>query len=265
MKPPSAFDRYAASYDAEFTDSRIGRLQRGQVWRWLQPHLKMGHSVLEVNCGTGVDAIRMARAGCKVTATDLSPAMIERAREKLSRQEEERQVHLREAGFLELANTFPEHKFNLVFSNFGGLNCIGPEDQRKVARQFAQMVDEKGCLFLVYISQGCFWERLYYYLKRNPREARRRTTTGPLPVNVKGQAVKVWYYRPSDIARYFAPHWKVARTRPVGLWVPPSYLEAAFRKWPKILNLLQKLDRWFATAGFLANYADHFAVVLRRR
>jgi len=42
--------------------------------------LKPSQRVLDVACGTGVVAVTAARAGAKVTALDLSPALLERAR-----------------------------------------------------------------------------------------------------------------------------------------------------------------------------------------
>ena len=40
-----------------------------------------GEAVLDVGTGTGVVAITAARAGAKVTALDLTPALLEQARE----------------------------------------------------------------------------------------------------------------------------------------------------------------------------------------
>ena len=43
-----------------------------------------GEAVLDVGTGTGVVAITAARAGAKVTALDLTPALLEHARENAS-------------------------------------------------------------------------------------------------------------------------------------------------------------------------------------
>ncbi len=43
--------------------------------------VKAGQSVLDVGCGTGVVAITAARAGAKVTGSDLTPELLELARE----------------------------------------------------------------------------------------------------------------------------------------------------------------------------------------
>ena len=72
---PSPFDIMAETYDADFTYTTIGALQRQQVWNHLQDILKKGApemNILEINCGTGEDAIKLARLGHTVTATDRS-------------------------------------------------------------------------------------------------------------------------------------------------------------------------------------------------
>lgn len=45
-------------------------------------YLSPDHSVLELGCGTGTTALRLAASGAQITATDLAPGMIEIAREK---------------------------------------------------------------------------------------------------------------------------------------------------------------------------------------
>ena len=45
------------------------------------PGIRSGMRVLDVACGTGVVAVTAARAGAQVTGLDLTPALLERARE----------------------------------------------------------------------------------------------------------------------------------------------------------------------------------------
>ena len=47
--------------------------------------LKAGERVLELNCGTGEDAVHLARRGVRVLATDNSPRMLAAARSKIAR------------------------------------------------------------------------------------------------------------------------------------------------------------------------------------
>ena len=56
-----AFDSLAAKYDDLFTRSMIGRAQRGAVWDALIDTFEPGSHILELNCGTGEDALFLAR------------------------------------------------------------------------------------------------------------------------------------------------------------------------------------------------------------
>ena len=72
----AVFDAVALSYDREFTATPLARMLREQVWARLGAHFQAGDSVLELNCGTGEDAIWLAQRGVRVLATDVSPAML---------------------------------------------------------------------------------------------------------------------------------------------------------------------------------------------
>src|SRR5713101_6806235 len=79
------FDAVAEAYDDAFTNSRVGRAQRDAVWEELDRVFQPGQRVLEINCGTGVDAVHLASRGVEVLACDAAPRMIEVARRRLLR------------------------------------------------------------------------------------------------------------------------------------------------------------------------------------
>ena len=77
-----AFDELASTYDETFTDTVVGRTLRRMVWARMARAFRAGQRVLELGCGTGEDAIRLAEAGVRVVATDPSSHMLQLAREK---------------------------------------------------------------------------------------------------------------------------------------------------------------------------------------
>jgi ubiquinone/menaquinone biosynthesis C-methylase UbiE len=79
------FDQSAAAYDADFSFSMIGRAQRDIVHEYLENNLNFGKvlRILELNCGTGEDALFFAKKGADVLATDISEKMLETAKEKV--------------------------------------------------------------------------------------------------------------------------------------------------------------------------------------
>ena len=76
--------------------------------------------------------------------------------------------------------------------------------------------------------------------------------------------VPTWYYAPQEFCRFF-PHMEVEMLRPVGFWLPPSYLDAAFRRWPRLLRLLGWAERKCGRLALLAHASDHFLVCFRLR
>jgi len=56
----TAFDQLAADYDQRFTYSIIGRAQRDSILKILSNTFKANDNILELNCGTGEDAIFLA-------------------------------------------------------------------------------------------------------------------------------------------------------------------------------------------------------------
>src|SRR5215469_13401235 len=85
----SPFDPIAANYDELFTDSPVGQAQRSAVWRELEKAFHPGDQVLDVGCGTGVDACFLAERGVSVLGFDRSREMVrvagQRVRECSSR------------------------------------------------------------------------------------------------------------------------------------------------------------------------------------
>ena len=264
MKLPAAFDDYAARYDRHFTESVIGQHQRSQVWSHLTPLLQEPKNILEINCGTGADAIRLARSGHRVIATDASPAMIEQGRSKAGKLDQPVQLQFLTCAFDSLAEQFSGRQFDLVFSNFGGLNCIDPLASTQLSSHLSGLLRPGGELFLVYMSSNCLWEKWYYRYKGDLRKARRRQSPEPAVVHLDGREAAVWYYHPSELQRLYSAEFYVKQIRPVGLFVPPSYLEGFFLNKKGLLNSLQWLDTRIGS-GKLANFADHFTILLQKK
>jgi len=85
--------------------------------------IRAGQSVLDVGCGTGPVSITAARAGARVTGLDLTPALLEIARENGRMMEVE--VEWREGDAEALP--FEDATFDVVVSQFGHIFAPRPE------------------------------------------------------------------------------------------------------------------------------------------
>jgi ubiquinone/menaquinone biosynthesis C-methylase UbiE len=79
----SPFDSIAGQYDATFTSSTIGQVQREPVWDELKKTFHRGDRILDIGCGTGVDARFLAERGIDVVACDSSTRMLRIAEQRI--------------------------------------------------------------------------------------------------------------------------------------------------------------------------------------
>ena len=167
-----AFDSIAEKYNELFTRSLIGRAQRNAVWEVLRRTFQPGERVLELNCGTGEDALFLARMGVSVLACDASQKMISVAAQRMAADASRALVEL-EARPTECVGELHEAgSFDGVFSNFSGLNCVA--DLRDIAQQLSRLVKPGGRLLLCLSTRFCLWETLWYMGRGEPKRAFRR-------------------------------------------------------------------------------------------
>jgi SAM-dependent methyltransferase len=240
-------------------------LQRKRVHYFLKKEIAplAGKNILELNCGTGEDAIWIAEQGCNVTATDISANMIGELEKKIM-QQPQLSIKTMQCGFDEIKEKAAGSKYDFVLSNFGGLNCISSEALERLSVQLQSITNTGATIALVIMSKKCWWEKWYFWLKGNKKESRRRQQAGPVNVNINGSNQLVWYYNPAEIEKTFSAAFTKLYTKPVGLFLPPSYMEGYFKKKKGLLRLLYGLEKLFTNFSFLSAYADHFLIVLKR-
>src|SRR2546423_7059001 len=83
----TAFNAAASRYDADAHANLMMRWLRRESLRHLTRNFKAGDTVLEIGCGTGEEAIALARRGVRVLATDASAGVIKVVNDKLHEDE----------------------------------------------------------------------------------------------------------------------------------------------------------------------------------
>lgn len=262
----AAFDAAATGYDAWFTHSPTGKLQRQRVHQYLQQHVLTTKPmrILELNCGTGEDAVWLAQQGHHVTATDVSTEMLRITEQKAQAAALQARVKVAplDLSAPQLSATAASQPFDLVFSNFGGLNCINLTQFEALARFLATQLTSHGTFVAVIMPKQCRFEQLYFLAKGNPRQAFRRTTNEAVPVMVDGSTVPTWYFSARQIAQACQQHFNLRKKHAIGFFLPPSYLDPFFVKRPRLLNLLNRLEHTF---GGLFTASDHLLLELQRK
>lgn len=253
------FDHIAQSYDEDFSNTLIGKAQRQLVWNILDKYYPNFNNVdvLELNCGTGLDASKMAEKGASVLATDISPEMV---RVTSLRTKSFPKVSTQVLDITELA--ISERQFDLIFSNFGGLNCLSENELQIFMSRVGSLINSGGHLIMVVMPRNTIWEMLYFVAKGTPKKAFRRLRRQGVDVNLAGNNVKTFYYNPSTLVPLKGFH--VESISPVGLFVPPSYLENRYTQKPKVIDQYYQKDKRKFDARWLAKFADHYCIVMKK-
>jgi SAM-dependent methyltransferase len=263
MSSQQAFDRLAPAYDDTFTHTQIGRYLRQRVHARLNLHFHAGNHVLELGCGTGEDALYLARRGVRVTATDSSERMLAVARAKAAGNPF---VSVERLDLRHLANSqqpTANSRFDGIFSNFGALNCL--DDWRPLAGWLAERVKPGGIVAFGVMSPLCLWEMgwhgLHLDFKTATRRLRKETTFQP---DESSAPISVRYPTIRRLTRDFAPWFRRIHVQGIGLFLPPSDVFGVVEKRPRLLKLLMELEERFARYGKLALLADHYWIEFER-
>jgi SAM-dependent methyltransferase len=254
MARAAAFDGMAQGYDAEFTATALGRVLRARVWSQLDAVFAGRQRILELGCGTGEDAVWLARAGYRVVAVDASAEMIRVARQKASAAGCADRIEFHCLA-MESLSELTVGRFDGVFSNFGAVNCVA--DFSGLSRVLAGLLEPGAPLLFVVMGRHVPWEWAWFLARGDRRRAFRR-------LRREGSAwrgLTIHYPTPGALERRLAPHFTTLRRSALGFVLPPSYAGAWLERSPRMLRMLAAIDH--ATSRHTYGLADHYVLEAR--
>jgi hypothetical protein len=157
-------------------------------------------------------------------------------------------------------NDLPEDAYDLVFSDFGGLNCIGPDAMAETLKQVHHRLRSGGKFIAVLMGRKCWTERLYFFLKNNRKAANRRRSNEPSVAIIDGHEVMTWYYSPFEMISLAEPALKFNKHKPIGFFIPPSYLNNKFQSLKPLATVAGKMEQMTSGFSSLSDYADHYLI-----
>ncbi len=260
----SAFDALAPAYDAAWTDGVVGGLQREQVCRELRRVFQAGDYVLELGCGTGVDAVYLARMGARVHALDVSVGMLRAARRKVQEESLSGMVTLEHRAVETLADLEGPGQFDGAFSNFGVFNCV--RDLGSLGSDLAALLRPGGKLIACFIGRFCAWETAWHLVHGRVNKAFRRLHAGGIEASpVPGHQFTIYYPSIRKVQKALQPGFVLRSHRSVGLLVPPSAMEPWARSRRRLLGGMAVLERSLARWPVLRGMGDHRLAVFVRK
>jgi SAM-dependent methyltransferase len=244
----------AETYDLDFGNTLIGRAQRESIWREIGKVFTTGQRILELNCGTGIDAVFLANRGVRVLACDIAPRMIELAQRRANSTQTGGLIDFRALATENIEVLEREGLFDGAFSNFSGLNCV--DDLPTVAQNLARLLRPGARLVLCMIGRFVPWEVAWYMARGNPRRAFlrfKKVTVGRIGEDA---LVSVRYPSVRKLAGIFSPGFRLKRRQGIGITLPPSYLEYLAQKFPLALNRLASFDRRIGSLPLMRSMGD---------
>jgi ubiquinone/menaquinone biosynthesis C-methylase UbiE len=259
------FDHIASTYDSIFAPSAIGQLQRRHVWDYVErvmPELN-GLEMLELNYGTGEDALMFSERGFNLVATDLSEELLKVTQHKKTQYSMQSKVTSQYVDVDGFGATTFNKKFDLIISNFGGVNCMHPEALKKLLKKLPSILAPGGRFIAVVMPRFCMWESVFFFFRLQFKKMFRRWTSSEVIDTLYGFPTKLWYYNPSQIKRWAKPYFTTLTTKPVGLVLPPSYLENFFSEHKRLLFRLNKFEKRLNRLSFYSGIADNYIIDLK--
>jgi 2-polyprenyl-3-methyl-5-hydroxy-6-metoxy-1,4-benzoquinol methylase len=264
-QPDSApFDAIARRYDEIFTNSCIGQAQRTSVWTELAKTFREGERILDLGCGTGVDACFLAECGVKSVALDCSREMISVAMHRVQAAGKQNWVQPQVLAVEQIANLGDQGPFDGAFSNFGALNCVA--DLGSLAKNLGMLLRPGATALLCFLGPNCVWEIGWYLAHANPRKAFRRwQPEGTTARFGDGPPMQVRYPSVRSVSRTFSPEFRLRSCKGVGVVVPPSYVEDWAFRFPFALQVARRADRLLGRCPGTRALADHMLLEFVRQ
>lgn len=257
-----AFDSVAERYSGPLGNNRLVQQMRQALWRGVESSAPPRSRLLDLGCGTGLDAAHFATQGYSVTAIDWSPAMVAQTRLAAEAAGVGERVSAANRGIQEL-DQISDAPFDCIYSDLGALNCVA--DLQAVAESCARLLAVGGSLVFSVVGRYCPWELAYYALRGNFARATVRFAPGEIPVGLNQHTVWTRYYAPAEFYRHFSRHFKLRKCRGLNLFLPPPYLIGFYDRHPGFRRALGWLDQTLGGLWPFNRAGDHFLMMMIRR
>lgn len=258
-----AFTRQSVVFDDIYSNDTIIKYKRERVRKHVERYLSAPASILELNAGTGEDAVYFAQQGHHIHATDISPGMLAVLQEKINSKGLDRSITYELCAYTRLHNLTDKGPYDLIFSNFAGLNCTDQLDT--VLASLSPLLKKGGLVTLVILPRFCLWELLLVGKGKFKTAFRRFAGNKGTIAHVEGTHFTCSYYNPSFVTRHLGPGFELLRIEGLCTLVPPSYMTGFAEKYPRIYRFLCSMEKRYGSYRPWRSIGDYYIISLRKR
>lgn len=256
----TGFSKVYDHYEWLNKESLIDQTMRNQVHQTVLKFIKPHSSIIEINSGSGIDAVFFAKLGYTILATDVSEGAEMKINEKI-RQLNVSNLTFKKCSFLELDQLHPS-KFDYLISNFGGLNCS--DELQKVFHSFDSILLPNAHVTMVILGKYYPWDWIYA-LKLKFRRAFMRLSKSDVYANIEGEKIKINYYIPKQIIRLMPSNFELQKIENLG-FLYPSVNHQTITKQKKLIALLIKIDAFLLKKDWIPKgVGDYFIITFKKK
>jgi len=258
-----AFSKQSEVFDQVYAENTIVSYKRQRVRKHVLQYIRASGTILELNSGTGEDALFFAKMRHHVHATDISAGMQQQLMKKVELHAMGRMISNERCSFTALQQLENQGPYDHIFSNFAGLNCTG--DLKAVLHSLSPLLKPDGVVTLVILPKFCLWETLLVFKGKFRTAFRRFSSKKGRTAHVEGTHFTCWYYNPAYIIRSLKKEFEVLAVEGLCTFVPPSYIEGFAEKHPAAYCFLKKTEEKFSRRWPWRSIGDYYIISLVKK
>lgn len=253
----NAFTRQSVHFDELYQSNPMVEYMRKRVYNHVLKYHKPG-KMLELNAGTGTDAIFFNSKGFEVYATDNAPGMIDTLKNKLS---QDTKIYPFLCNYENIEQMQEYAPFDSIYSNFGGLNCT--PNLIEVLKKCLNLLHKNGKMTIVIMPKHYPWEWLEL-LTLKPKIAFRRYKKQN-NTQLENIHFTTHYYQPRSIIQPLQDQIKVLSWEGLCSICPPSYKQKLIKYMPFLWKTLALIENKISSWRGIRSYADYVILTFEKK
>jgi SAM-dependent methyltransferase len=255
--PAGVYDAMAPIYDEQLVGDDW---MRSVLWSRYASLFQPGDRVLDVGCGTGIDAISLASRGIQVVGIDISPGMLAKFRQKVAESGLGSSVEIQVMDASEVGS-LPPASFDGIVSAFAGLNTT--PDLGSFASAAARLLRPGGRMVVHMLNRFSLWEWLGAVRRREWAAVRGLGNRDERGFSLEGKSIRLYLYHPREAyRRFFEEEFLLGDARGLGILRPPH---TVYRIPQSVAETLGRLELALGRKPPFLNWGRFFVLEMVKR